>query len=212
MKKQSKKSTRYNWVKLQNEFDKYKLKNRDKSLKDFCTLKQIPYTQARNNLTVAKALQKACIFDSAKNEGFTKTLRRNGLSKGINEALKHEQQTVMIDTLFMSLWERVSKELNTKNTLKTFEALKGITALVKSKVELTRVELTRQSMKHIGALEEENEKIKEEEKSFFSDMLNEIKREVNTEADIKAQIESLELKLKGIQQEEQSKDNETECK
>ena len=75
------KRKRYNWVKLQEEFNLYKIENREKTLKDFCKLKKLNYNHACIKLKVRKSKEKAKLYDNAKNDGFDKTVKKKPLKK-----------------------------------------------------------------------------------------------------------------------------------
>jgi hypothetical protein len=75
-KKSKTKYIRHDWVRLQREFEKYKLKNSEATVKEFCALKGLDYSNARAKIKQAKAKQKVSIFEAEKNAAFTETLRK----------------------------------------------------------------------------------------------------------------------------------------
>jgi hypothetical protein len=75
------KRKRHDWVKLQEEFNLYKIENREKTLKDFCKLKSLNYRHAYIKLKVKKSREKAKLYDSTKNIGFDKAIKKKPLKK-----------------------------------------------------------------------------------------------------------------------------------
>jgi hypothetical protein len=75
------KRKRNDWVKLQEEFNLYKMENREKTLQDFCKLKSLNYRYAYIKLKVKKSREKTKIYDKAKNIGFDKTIKKKPLKR-----------------------------------------------------------------------------------------------------------------------------------
>jgi len=86
MAKKKAKPIRHDWVKLQKEFDLYKLKNREKTLKDFCELKGLNYLQTRKQIKTNKTRTKVEQFDKAKDAAYTETMIKK---KSLKERKKH---------------------------------------------------------------------------------------------------------------------------
>ena len=59
---------RHDWNKTQKEFDLYKLKNRNKTLKDFCRLKKINYNTASKRIKYGKSTEIVRFYDQEKYE------------------------------------------------------------------------------------------------------------------------------------------------
>ena len=72
----AKKHIRYDWVRLQKEFDLYKLKNREKTLKEFCEFKGLSYNHACIKLKVKKAKEKAKVYDEQKSASFIEAVKK----------------------------------------------------------------------------------------------------------------------------------------
>lgn len=73
------KRIRQNWQELQKEFDLYKIKHRNKTLEDFCNLKNVNYNMASKRIKVGKSVKKAQIYDIEKAAEFTETVKKKGL-------------------------------------------------------------------------------------------------------------------------------------
>jgi len=76
----------HDWNKLQREFDLYKLKNRGKSLRDFCKLKKLNYSYASKKINVRKMEEKMQLYDREKAVAFSETLKKKAI---LTEKKKH---------------------------------------------------------------------------------------------------------------------------
>jgi hypothetical protein len=67
---------RKDWDKLQKEFELYKLKNRDKTLTDFCDMKGLSYLSTAHHIKVKNIYKKTQVYDAIKNETFNEVLKK----------------------------------------------------------------------------------------------------------------------------------------
>lgn len=81
------KSKKYDWKKLQDEFDDFRLQDKTRSLKDFANERGLSYIQARRNIKVTKSKQKTNKLETIKEIAKQKELEKIAVRQGIDEAM-----------------------------------------------------------------------------------------------------------------------------
>lgn len=81
------KRKRQDWIKLQNEFDLFKLENRAKTLKDFCKSRKININQAQKRIKVKNSVEKAKVYDKEKADAFVEDVKKKASKQGRKKPL-----------------------------------------------------------------------------------------------------------------------------
>jgi uncharacterized protein YerC len=157
---------KYDITKIQKQFDDYKIKNRDKTLKDFCELKKLNYKYINQKVKVEKTLKKGRFYEAQKNKSFLKTLTIEANKKGVEEGLNFINIMEKLNIMFYEVYAKFEVLAKKKNSFKScIEAIKCMTYIINSISDMQKLKLMR------GNIVNEAEAIAKEDKAFW-DLLN----------------------------------------
>jgi hypothetical protein len=158
---------RHDWEKLQAEFNLYRAKDRSRTLKGFCKLKKLSYNHAAIKIKVYKSKEKAKEYDEKRIHIFNTTLKKHAENTGFKQSLSYIDKIVKLDELFTITSKSILNKFNNEKDFKTiYEAIKSLSLIVKSSVDLDKIKLDREIQQHSSGKELVNE-----EKEFFNEVL-----------------------------------------
>jgi len=158
---------KYDFIKIQKEFDKYKLENRNKTLKDFCKARNLNYESINNKIKVKKVLKKSAFYDRQKNRSFSRTLKEKAIEEGKKEGLNFVRLMEKLNVMFYEVYAQFEILAKKKNAFKNcVEAVKCLTYIVNSISDLQKLKLMKES-----SLEGKAD-VKDDEDLVFWEMLN----------------------------------------
>ena len=159
---------KYNWVKLQQDFNLYKLKNREKTLKDFCKLKGLNYNNASKKIKCKKSAKEVQLYDHIKNKVFTGKIAEKAIEEGKKQALTYLDKITKLDDIFETIYESIKKKISKNKDFDTLEdTVRAIATIVKAQNDLQRIEITKE-LKNESTNESEEQK---EEDNFLKEIL-----------------------------------------
>jgi len=155
------------WKKLQKEFELYNLKNKGKTLKDFCKKKGLNYSSAKKQLSCKKAIEKIKSYEKQKAKSFTKTIKKRAVADGKKLALTYINKMNMGDELLEIIRNSVLNKIKKKEDFQSLEgAIKSFSQIIKSQTDLQKVEILTKN-----SIDPDTEIEKKEEENFFKKLL-----------------------------------------
>jgi hypothetical protein len=171
-KKQQSATKQHDWQKLQQQFIKYKAKDKSKTLKDFCDFKKINY-------------HSACKFIKVKeNEQQAENPQTEAEQAGEQETLNYQQKMKVLDGIIVAAGNFIKKS-NEQATFKNARgAIETCMQVIKVQIYLEKLELAKQKAAN---LKSEEEGLVEEEDDSFLELLDakaaEVAKEFEDEED-----------------------------
>jgi len=160
------KSIKNNWQKLQREFELYKIKNKDKTLKDFCNKKKLNYNYTKKYISYKEVKKKVAIYEKQKAKSFNKTIKQKATNEGKKLALAYIDKINMGDELLLIIRNSILNKIDKKEDFQNIEtAIKSFEHVIKTQLDLSKIEIMNKEKA------DTNIDIEKEEEKFFKQLL-----------------------------------------
>jgi len=158
---------KYDIAKIEKQFSLFKIKNKHKTLKDFCTAKKLNYAYISKKIKTKKVSKIKKIYSKEKEKSFMRTLKIEANKKGYKDGLDFVSLIIKLDTIFHEVYNRFIKLSQVKkNSFKScMETIKALSYIVNSISDLHKLRIIKQSSTYDNELEKEEDR-------FFIDLLN----------------------------------------